>query len=145
MNKSKHFLIAMDGECSLCNKSIQFVAKNLNRENLKKVSFCSLGSDAGKLLMEKTGLTPDALILFDGDEYLEGQTAALKIATLLRSPWNILASFRFFPNFLREWGYSKIAQHRHFFGKEEDSCSIPDNMDVEIIESVEDFEGLYLE
>jgi predicted DCC family thiol-disulfide oxidoreductase YuxK len=141
MNEETHFLVAMDGECSLCNKSVQFVAKHLKEDS--KVSFCSLGSDAGKILLEKTGLTPDALILYDGTEYLSGQNAAIKLATMLRFPWNLLSVFKILPIGIREWGYQKIAQHRHFFGKEEDSCSIPENMDIEIIESPDEFLEMY--
>ena len=52
-------------------------------------------------------------------------TAALKLARMLRFPWNLAYGFIIVPRFLRDPIYKLIANNRYrWFGKKE-TCRIP--------------------
>ena len=119
-------IILFDGICNLCNGSVIFV---LEREQRPIFKFSSIQSETGKGLLEWCGLPKDfnqAVILIDEGKVYSGSTAALKIGQRLRFPWSALSSLGLLvPMFIRDWVYSRIAQHRYqWFGKK-DICMVP--------------------
>ena len=119
-------IILFDGICNLCNGSVIFI---LNREKHPVFQFASVKSETGKELLEWCGLSSNynqAVVYVEKGRVHLGSTAALKIGQNLIFPWSFLSSAGFIvPEFIRDWVYNQIAQHRYqWFGKK-DVCMIP--------------------
>ena len=119
-------IILFDGICNLCNGSVIFILK---REKDPIFQFASIQSKAGKELLEWCGLPSNysqAVVYIENGKVHLGPTAALKIGQHLKFPWSLLSSAGFgVPDFIRDWVYNQIAQHRYqWFGKK-DVCMVP--------------------
>jgi len=118
------FILLFDGECNLCNRTVQFVIKH---DKEKKFMFASLQSDAGKKLLKKRGLTSTTLetfVLIKGDRSFLRSAAALSIIKELRGVLSLLYCFVIVPAFIRDGVYNFIAKRRYkIFGKA--SCMVP--------------------
>ncbi|WP_053969934.1 thiol-disulfide oxidoreductase DCC family protein [Mangrovimonas sp. ST2L15] len=119
-------LILFDGVCNLCDSSIQFIIKH---DKHNTFLFTPLQSELSQSIIEQFGIDTqkiDSIILFRKNEgVFYKSTAALKIASKLKFPINILASFIILPKFIRDTVYDFIAKNRYtWFGKKE-SCMIP--------------------
>lgn len=117
--------IFFDGVCNLCNASILFVIK---RDKNQFFQFSSLQSAHAQESLP-IELTADdsynSIALKSGDEIVTKSTAALEIARRLSGGWPLLYAFIIVPKFLRDWGYSIVADNRYrWFGKK-DQCMIP--------------------
>ncbi|GAA4898274.1 hypothetical protein GCM10023311_23910 [Flaviramulus aquimarinus] len=91
--------------------------------------FAALQSETGKHIIEKHNINTtkvDSIILYNPEKGIDYKsTAALKIASKLGFPTNILAVFLIVPNFIRNWVYDFIAKNRYkWYGKKE-ACMIP--------------------
>ena len=120
-----HPVILFDGECNLCNSSVDFVVER-DPDGVFKLG--SLQSEAGRRLMERHGLDPeamDSIVLIDGDEVYRESDAALRIARKMSGAWPLLSVFRVVPAFIRDAVYRWIARNRYrWFGKR-DTCRVP--------------------
>ncbi|NIK91803.1 thiol-disulfide oxidoreductase DCC family protein [Mangrovimonas sp. CR14] len=119
-------LILFDGVCNLCDSSIQFIIKH---DKHNTFLFTPLQSELSQSIIEQFGIDTqkiDSIILFRKNEgVFYKSTAALKIASKLKFPINILASFIILPKLIRDTVYDFIARNRYtWFGKKE-SCMIP--------------------
>jgi predicted DCC family thiol-disulfide oxidoreductase YuxK len=118
-------ILLYDGVCNFCDASVQFVMK---RDPAGRVAFAALQSAAGRELLSRFGLDPDALsgvVLIEGDRCTVKSTAALRTLRHLRQPWPLLSVFLLFPRFLRDFVYDFIAKRRYkWFGKR-DACRVP--------------------
>src|SRR5690606_4594553 len=118
-------LILFDGDCNLCNGSVQFVLK---RDANATFQFASLQSQAGRAALARVApgaAVPDSIVLIRGDQLLLKSSAALAIARGLRWPWPVLSVFWLVPYPLRNLIYDWIARNRiRWFGKREE-CWIP--------------------
>ena len=120
-------LILFDGICNLCNSSVLYVIK---RDKKNIFLFAPLQSDAGKQIIQKFNIDTsqvDSIILYDPEKESihHKSTAALKIASQLGFPTNVLAIFLVIPAFIRNWVYDFIAKNRYkWYGKKE-ACMIP--------------------
>ncbi|MGB5419482.1 thiol-disulfide oxidoreductase DCC family protein [Algibacter sp.] len=119
-------LILFDGVCNLCNTSVLFVIK---RDQKNRFLFAPLQSDAGKQIIKAFNIDTsqvDSIILFNPEKGIHYKsTAALKIASQLSFPTNLIAIFLIVPNFIRNWVYGYIAKNRYkWYGKKE-ACMIP--------------------
>ena len=124
MNTDRPILI-FDGVCELCNASVDFIMK---REKRPDLLFTANQNRAGNALLKKFGEDPDSVstvfLVKDGKLY-QRSTAALKLARMLRFPWNLAYGFIIVPRFLRDPIYKLIANNRYrWFGKKE-TCRIP--------------------
>ncbi|GAA4237357.1 hypothetical protein GCM10022291_23970 [Postechiella marina] len=91
--------------------------------------FAPLQSNIGKQLIKTYNIDPkktDSILLFIPEKGIVSKsTAALKIASKLGFPTNILSVFFIVPPFIRNWVYSYIAKNRYkWYGKKE-ACMIP--------------------
>lgn len=129
MNKvqlpEKKLVVFFDGECNLCNRSIQFILK---RDRKDRFRFASLqGSTAKSLLadfVQDIELNKSIILLENGRFYLRSD-AALRIAKHLDGFWPLLYGFMIIPTFIRNTLYNYIARNRYkWFGKA-DHCLIP--------------------
>ncbi|MDR6237277.1 thiol-disulfide oxidoreductase DCC family protein [Aureibacter tunicatorum] len=127
MPKHKHTIL-FDTDCIFCNKSMQFINDN-KREN--NIDFLSLHSnEAGKLLKAYGYSFPkgqkNSLIFINENRLYDQSSAALRIASILKSPWSFLTVFLFIPKSLRDWCYMEFSKRRHSFFTTSDTCFIPD-------------------
>ncbi|GAA4270371.1 thiol-disulfide oxidoreductase DCC family protein [Hyunsoonleella aestuarii] len=122
-NKS---LILFDGVCNLCNNSVKYVIKH---DTSNKFMFAPLQGTTGKSIVEHYNINTakiDSIILYNPEKgIVYKSTAALKVASKLGFPINILIVFLVIPAFIRNWVYDFIAKNRYkWYGKKE-ACMIP--------------------
>jgi len=128
INIPKHKkLILFDGVCNLCNSSVQYIIKN---DKKNRFMFAPLQSEAGKQIIEKFNIDTtqvDSIILYnpDKDNINYKSTAALKVASQLGFPTNILSVFLIIPSFISNWVYDYIAKNRYKWYGKKDACMIP--------------------
>ncbi|MBC8083504.1 MAG: thiol-disulfide oxidoreductase DCC family protein [Hymenobacter sp.] len=119
-------VILFDGVCNLCNGFVQFV---ISHDPAGRFHFTALQSAAGRALLTRHGLAPDAapetvILLQDGRVYTHS-TAALRILGQLGGLWTGLYVGMVVPRPLRDWAYRFVARHRYrWFGRQE-SCWLP--------------------
>ncbi|MDP5275763.1 thiol-disulfide oxidoreductase DCC family protein [Chengkuizengella axinellae] len=123
MNKSS--ILLFDGECNLCNSTVQFI---LPRDSKGDIKFASLQSETGQKLLEKYNLNADQMdtvVLIENGRAFTKSTAALRICLHLKKCWPILFGITIIPKLLRDVVYDWIAKNRYkWFGKK-DQCMIP--------------------
>ena len=118
-------IVFYDGDCGLCNRSVQFV---LNHEKSSKVYFSAIQSDfAQQFFVEKQFAEPDLTTFYF---YKEGilyskSTAALKLTRFLKFPYSMLQLFLVVPTFMRDFVYSFVAKRRLNFANA--FCVVPSN------------------
>lgn len=119
-------LILFDGVCNLCNNSVLFVIKR-DKKNL--FMFAPLQSKIGKQIIEEFNIDTnkmDSIMLYNPEMGIYYKsTAALKIASKLGFPLNLLAVSLIVPNFIRNWVYDFIARNRYKWYGKKDACMIP--------------------
>lgn len=91
--------------------------------------FTALQSDAGQKLIETYNIDTakiDSILLYTPEKGIDYKsTAALKIASQLGFPRNIMGVFFIVPPFIRNWFYDYIAKNRYkWYGKKE-ACMVP--------------------
>ena len=119
-------LILFDGVCNLCNAAIQFV---IAHDKHNRFMFAALQSETGKAIAEQYDVDTevlDSIVLYIPNKGVYSKsTAALKIASKLGFPINLLRIFIIVPPFIRHWVYSIVAKNRYrWFGKKE-ACMVP--------------------
>lgn len=119
-------LILFDGVCNLCNSSIQYVIKHDKNDTFR---FTALQSDIGQQIIDTYNIDTsktDSILLYSNENGLSAKSsAALKIATQLGFPRNMMTIFFIIPPFIRNWVYDYIAKNRYkWYGKTKE-CMIP--------------------
>ena len=118
-------IVLFDGECNLCNASVNFI---IARDGRKRFRFASLQSAVGRRLLEQHGLSgerQDTVVLIEGDRAFARSTAALRIARRLRWPWPFLFALIAVPWFVRDFFYAWIARNRYRWFGRSPSCRLP--------------------
>lgn len=119
-------LILFDGVCNLCNSSVQFVIK---RDKNDRFRYAALQSEIGQEIIDKFNIDTskmDSIILYSNEKGVSYKsTAALKIASQLGFPINILSVFLIVPAFIRNVVYDYIAKNRYKWYGKKDHCMIP--------------------
>lgn len=117
-------IILFDGECQLCDYSVQFIIKrDLNRH----FKFASLQSDKGKKLLAQANAPQsiDSLTVITDGKYLRKSSAALFICKKLTGWWRFLYFFKIIPKPIRDRLYEVIASHRIKWFGEKTNCLLP--------------------
>ena len=91
--------------------------------------FTPLQSEVGKQIIKEYNIDTtlvDSIILYNPEKGIHYKsTAALKVASQLGFPTNLLAVFIIVPSFISNWVYDFIAKNRYkWYGKKE-ACMIP--------------------
>ncbi|QDO94832.1 thiol-disulfide oxidoreductase DCC family protein [Formosa sediminum] len=125
LNKQEK-LVLFDGVCNLCDSSVQFIIKH-DKKNIFK--FTTLQGESAKTLITAfkidTSKTDSILLYTPKHRLYSKSTAALKIASQLNFPINLLSIFLIIPKFIRDYVYDFIAKNRYkWYGKKE-ACMIP--------------------
>ena len=119
-------LILFDGVCNLCDASVQFIIKHDKKDIFR---FATLQGEIGQKVIEHFKIDThktDSILLYSEENGISYKsTAALKVASKLGFPINLLAFFLIVPAFIRNWVYDYIAKNRYqWYGKKE-ACMIP--------------------
>ncbi|HEX6373735.1 MAG TPA: thiol-disulfide oxidoreductase DCC family protein [Longimicrobium sp.] len=118
-------IVLYDGVCGLCDRSVQLILRNDRRGRFR---FAALQSGAGRALLEKFHLSPQALdsvVLVEGDRVWRKSRAALRIARRMDAPWPLLWPLMIVPRPVADLFYDLLAKNRYrIFGKL-DACMIP--------------------
>ena len=112
-------VVLFDGDCNLCNRSVQFI---IRRDPRRAYQFAALQSCAAQRLLRDAVNTPQRLpnsvVLVERAKVYTRSTAALRIARRLASPWPLAAIFLAVPRPLRDGVYDLIAHNRYrLFGR----------------------------
>ncbi|GLO66944.1 MULTISPECIES: thiol-disulfide oxidoreductase DCC family protein [Oceanobacillus] len=132
-------IILFDGECNVCDSSVQFILK---RDQEGMFSFASLQSEAGKYLREKYNIPNDTdsmVLVKENNDVKIKSNAVLDICRKLPLPWKLLYGLTIVPNSIRNKAYDWFANNRFkWFGKKQ-QCKLPTPEERQrFIESVED-------
>jgi predicted DCC family thiol-disulfide oxidoreductase YuxK len=119
--EQKHLKILLfDGECNLCNSTVQFV---IERDKKAKIKFTSLQSEAGQKIMQQHKIPKeyiDSILYFENETVYYKSTAALKLFRNLDGILSFTYVFILIPTFIRNIVYDFIARNRiKWFGKAE--------------------------
>ena len=117
-------IILFDGECTMCNNYILFVAKNDSDDNFRFLSIQNKKVNELKKIHSICTENISSIYIIDNNEIKSKSRAVLKIVSMLKFPYNLLTVFYIIPNFLRDIIYDLVAKNRYrIFGKV-DECSI---------------------
>jgi len=119
-------LVLFDGVCNLCDASVQYIIKHDKSDVFR---FAALQSDIGEQIIKEFKIDTDkidSILLYSEENGISYKsTAALKIASKLGFPRNLMVVFLIVPAFIRNWVYDYIAKNRYkWYGKKEE-CMIP--------------------
>lgn len=116
----------MDGECTFCQSSVQFIMKR----DRGAFYFASLQSKIGQSYVEKFNLTHiDSVILIEDEKAYIYSDAALRIARQLENPWRLISIAKIVPKIIRDTVYKFIAKNRHYIIREQPVCLVPSEKD----------------
>lgn len=117
-------VVLFDGECNLCNASVNFM---IDRDSAAALRFASQQSPAGQRLMAEHGLVGQtgSIVFIEGGHAYTRSTASLRAARHLRWPWRMARWLAIAPRPLRDGVYSLIAANRYRLFGRRDACSMP--------------------
>lgn len=120
------YLILFDGVCNLCDASVQYVIKHDKNDLFR---YATLQSEVGQTIIKEFDLGAgkmDSILLYSPKKGISYKsTAALKIASKLGFPRNLMIVFLIIPAFIRNWVYDYIAKNRYQWYGKKDECMIP--------------------
>lgn len=119
-------IVLFDGECNVCDASVQFILKH---DAQGYFQFASLQSEFGQTLLKQYGISNamNSLVLIDQEKAYTQSTAALKIAKNLDGLWKWCYGAILIPPVIRNTAYNILANNRYkWFGKKE-MCLLPTN------------------
>jgi len=116
-------ILFFDGECNLCNSSVQFVIRH---DKKKQFLFGTLQSESGKDALKALGdKAPDSIVLFYKGRYYVRSGAVLRVCKLLGGAWSLLYVFVIVPRFISDAIYDLVSRNRYkWFGKRSE-CMVP--------------------
>ena len=117
-------IILYDGECGLCNRSVQFILKHERNQNLL---FSSLQSSFSKKVFSDFNLKNDfdeSILFYRDGELFSKSKAGLRIVPFLKWYFYPLLIIWLIPNYIRDMFYDLIARNRKRFSK---VCKLPNS------------------
>ncbi|XZF16078.1 thiol-disulfide oxidoreductase DCC family protein [Chitinophagaceae bacterium MMS25-I14] len=122
MEETPHPVLYFDGDCNLCNRSVQFVLRH-DRKGIFR--FTQLQSASAAQMLQQQDITADSVVLGYKGKYYVKSDAVLKLSALLGGWFKLLLAGYIIPRFIRNRLYDFIAAHRYkWFGKN-DHCLLP--------------------
>ncbi|CAJ1955086.1 unnamed protein product [Sphenostylis stenocarpa] len=124
-DQDKRPIMLFDGVCNLCNGGVKFVRDN---DRNKTIRYEALQSEAGKMLLRRSGRAPDdisSVVLVERDRSYIKSEAVLKIMEYIDLPFPQLAILlQFVPLFIRDFVYDNVANNRYMIFGRSESCEI---------------------
>ncbi|GIV29594.1 MAG: hypothetical protein KatS3mg028_0660 [Bacteroidia bacterium] len=114
-------ILFFDGECVLCNKTVQWILQN---ERNDQIYFCCLQSDYAKNLIPAEFKSIDSVVVYKGGKFYTHFDAFIQIIPYLKTKWKCLVILKVLPSFLRKKIYNFIARHRKQWFGSTDECWI---------------------
>tara|TARA_B110000444_G_scaffold179042_1_gene167782 strand:+ start:616 stop:996 length:381 start_codon:yes stop_codon:yes gene_type:complete len=98
-------IVFFDGPCTLCQKSVQWLARHEKSQSLK---FAPLGGVTAKKFLNQALRTPpyEGVVFYHNQTSYTGSKAIVALAECLNPPWSFL--MRQCPH----WGYQLVAKNR---------------------------------
>jgi len=123
LNKYKDYnIVFFDGNCALCQFSVQFIIKN-NKDN--NIYFISQSSKIAKNFLKDNQLDNlDALIFFSQNRIFTFSDAAIEIAKYLDGWYKYMHILIYIPKPIRDTIYKIVAKIRYKLFSKKDSCMI---------------------
>jgi predicted DCC family thiol-disulfide oxidoreductase YuxK len=123
--KQNKKIILFDGECNLCDGSVQFLLENDSNDIFR---FASLQSDFGKKIQHEYGIDSSrinsVILIDDYVQYKSKTNAMFSIIQSMGKFWKLLFIFWIIPKPIRDWVYMRVAKNRYdLFGKK-NTCMI---------------------
>jgi len=116
-------ILFYDGDCGLCNRSVQFI---LNHEQNHEIHFAALQSEFAQDFLKTKGIEKidfSTMILFKNNQLYTKSDAAFQIVSHLKWYWKLLFLLKIFPKGLRNRVYDSIAERRKRLVKS--FCALP--------------------
>ncbi|MEM6955441.1 MAG: DCC1-like thiol-disulfide oxidoreductase family protein [Myxococcota bacterium] len=117
-------LVLYDGDCGLCQKSVQWL---LDHDTEGKLRFAPLQGETAKPILqaheELEGV--DSVVYVEGDEAFVRSRPIFKLSAHLDKRWRWLRHLQIIPAFLSDLGYRFIAAIRYKVWGHADVCRIP--------------------
>ncbi|MFY7651771.1 MAG: thiol-disulfide oxidoreductase DCC family protein [Chitinophagaceae bacterium] len=118
MQNSASAILLFDGDCSLCNRSVQFI---LHHEEKPIIQFAALQSPVADELLKNFFVNKSSfntVIFIENQQVFTRSKAVFAIAKYLKFPFNLLDYFRWLPHRFSDFFYNIIAKYRYkVFGK----------------------------
>lgn len=133
-------VLFFDGECHLCQRTVQFV---LRHEREPRLRFASLQSHYAREHIPVKFLPPwsDSLVLWEKGRFYRKSQAALRLTYYLCMPWSLGYCLRWFPRVIGDPVYDFIAKRRYrWFGKIR-SCALLEGMSTAQGRLIQDTNG----
>ena len=125
VDESSPSVLIFDGECVLCNGTVQWI---LRRDTRKRLRFAAAQTPAGIALLQAHNIpteTTETVWLISENRAYSRSEAVLRTLRLLGFPYAMLWVAMLIPPPLRDSVYGYIAQNRlRWFGKY-DACRLP--------------------
>lgn len=121
-------IVFFDGECNLCNRTVQFLLRHNPSGDL---SFASLQSELGSGVLKMAGyksLSMDTLLFVKGNNIYDFSTAAIKISAHLSFPFRLSGVLILIPKTVRDFIYKIIAKHRYVLFENKTCCIKKESM-----------------
>ncbi len=121
----KKYKILFDGECNLCNTSVNFIMKRDKKKEfayvpIQNVNDIELPEEAVRVAKEL-----NTILLVEDKKVYSHSTAILRVCKHLGGISSLLYAFIIVPKFIRDGMYRFVARNRYkWFGKKE-VCDIP--------------------
>jgi predicted DCC family thiol-disulfide oxidoreductase YuxK len=116
-------IVVFDGECNLCNRSVQFIIK---RDARGVFEFAPLQWAVSRRIIADKPTNSDSVLLLEDGKLFARSDAVLRIARRLRFPWPLLYAFIVVPRPIRDAINNWIARNRYRWFGRRDSCMNPD-------------------
>jgi len=116
-------IVFYDGDCGLCNRSVQWILKH---DKKAQFFFSALQSDFAKQFFKSHNQPePDlsTIVFFNGRNFYRKSAAILRISHHLNFPHFFLKLGWILPAFLRDMVYNFVANRRQKFGIS--NCFVP--------------------
>lgn len=122
MNSEPKLIVFYDGECPLCQRSIQFILKH---EKNSALYFSSLQSDFTRQFFTChlfSSPTFSTFYFYKEGRLYSKSSAAIQLSNHLQFPYPFLQIGLLIPKFIRDFLYDLIAKNRHKFFRK--SCQL---------------------
>lgn len=118
-------IILFDGECNLCNHSVQLLLKNDPQDTFR---FISLQSTFGKKIQHEYGIDTSyqssIIVINDYVSYMAKSSAILSLTRSMGKLWPLLNIFWVIPKSIRDSLYDYIAARRYQWFGRKNTCMV---------------------
>lgn len=116
-------LIAFDGDCGFCSRSVHWVAA---RDASAVFKYCAMQGEAGRALAARYDVDPDDpvtnIVIANGTAYFKSDAVFAVLAQLPR--WRWARVLRLIPRATRDYVYDRVARNRFVLFGPRDACAL---------------------